>query len=72
MLDLVADLEYVYRAFSAFSMVHYWSLRSIFLPGSVCAISGRTLGKYTYDDVVILCCKDCRRGFEFWSFQWSF
>ena len=38
-----------------FSLGHYWTLRSMFIPGLVRAISGRTLGKYSFDDVVILC-----------------
>ena len=37
-----------------FSLGHYWSLRSMLIPGLVCAISGRTLGKYSFDIVVIV------------------
>ena len=38
-----------------FSLSHYRTLISMLFPGLVRAISGRTLGKYSFDDVVILC-----------------
>ena len=53
----MAELEYVNRDFSVFSLGRYWSLRVGLLQRSVRGISGRALGKYPFGYVVIFLCQ---------------
>ena len=53
-----------------FSLGHYWSLRTGLLPESVRGISGRTLGKYSFDSVVVLCGQGLPPMLQFfWAFN---